>query len=86
MKDDWRLEGYRGELNNRYFKHIKFLSTPKNDHEHCIFCFRKITDLSVRGEEYDTEGYVVYNEKTKQTNWVCENCFNDFKDKFGFKE
>ena len=83
--EDWRLESYRGHLNNEEFELKKFHSSKNNDHEHCEFCFKEITDLLIENEDCDNEGYCCLNRSTKQTNWVCKECFNDFKSKFGFR-
>lgn len=83
---DWRLVAYNGHLNGETFILKHFRSTDKNDHEHCEFCMKKITDLQIENEDCVPEGYCCFNSKTQQTNWVCRNCFNDFKDKFKFIE
>ncbi len=80
---DWRVETYNGYLNGQTFTLQKFVSTPTNDHEHCVFCWQKITDLKI--DDCDTEGYCTFYSKTGQTNWICKNCFNDFKERFNFK-
>ncbi|MDE7181874.1 MAG: hypothetical protein K2O41_02420 [Clostridia bacterium] len=80
---DWRIETYRGHLNGETFSLKDFVSTATNNHEHCVFCWRKITDLNI--EECDREGYCAFNSKTGQANWVCKGCFNDFKEQFNFK-
>lgn len=82
---DWRLLAYNGHLDGETFTFKKFISTDKNDHEHCEFCWKKITDLQLEHEDCAAEGYCCFNSKTKQTNWVCQECFKDFKDKFHFK-
>lgn len=80
---DWRIEYYDGYLNGATFELKKFTSSATNDHEHCIFCCQKITDLDI--EEADTEGYYTIYSKTKQENWVCKKCFHDFNKQFDFK-
>ncbi len=78
---DWRLVSYNGHLNGETFRLKHFISNDKNDHEHCEFCWKKITDLQIENEDCVSEGYFCFNSKTKQTNWICKNCFNDFKEK-----
>lgn len=80
---DWRIESYNGYLNGETFTFEKFVSSSTNDHEHCIFCWKKISDLN--NNNYDTEGYYTIYSKTGQTNWICKDCFKDFKDQFNFK-
>lgn len=85
LKDDWRLLSYKGQLNGMEFELIKFNSTVSNDHEHCDFCFAKITDLDIKNEIVFKEGYAYINAKTKKLNFICPECFNDFKEKLDFK-
>ena len=81
--EDWRLDPYDGFLDGETFCFKKFISTATNDHEHCYFCWQKITDLEI--EDSDSEGYCTISLKTGQENWVCKNCFNEFKNRFNFK-
>ncbi len=82
-ENDWRLDMYDGYLDGATFTLKKFVSANGNDHEHCVFCWKKITDLSI--EDCETEGYCTMYEKTGQTQWICKDCFDDFKKKFNFK-
>lgn len=82
-ESDWRLDIYGGYLDGASFSLEKFVSTETNDHEHCVFCMQKITDLNIEGCE--TEGYCTVYEKTGQTQWVCKDCFNEFKKQCNFK-
>ncbi len=75
MEDDWRLGGQERYLSNVELKKM----TPneiqsKSDlwHDHCDFCWEKITN------KYDKNAYTTLDEY----HWICEECFNDFKDKF----
>ena len=83
LENDWRLSTYDGDLDGAEFALKKFVSTPTNDHEHCVFCWQKITDLDI--EDCEKEGYCTMDEQTEQSQWVCKTCFNDFKDMFNFK-
>lgn len=83
MSDDWRLKGYKGIFSGKKFTFQEFHSSSKNDHEHCEFCWKKITDLSI--EETEKSGYVYYDEKSKQSHWICQSCFNEFKEKLDLK-
>lgn len=82
VKNDWRLDTYDGYLNGATFALKKFVSTKNNDHEHCVFCWQKITDLTI--EDCDMEGYCAMYESTRQTQWICKDCFNEFKNLFNF--
>lgn len=84
VEEDWRLsQGDFDYIKNHVFKKQYFKSNKNNDHDHCNFCWTKITDLEI-GEEHDTFGYVTLNAHG-QEEWVCEKCFNDFKERFNFK-
>lgn len=75
---DWRLNGQEEHLLNA--KLVKKIYTG-NDHEHCVFCWGKIMNkLTAPSDysEYSSEGYCTYDEKY----WICENCFEDFKQLF----
>ena len=92
INSEWRLDLYDGFLNNEMFELKKFQTLPfknnskvLNDHEHCIFCWKTITDLNLE-EEHDTEGYCCFYHKTSQFYWICKDCFNDFKIRFQWKE
>ena len=43
----------------------------------------KITDIDT-DEPHLLEGYVTKSKNSNQMKWVCEKCYLDFKDKFGF--
>lgn len=47
------------------------------DHEHCAFCWDKFSENS----EDLNKGYCTLDKKY----WICEDCFNDFKEMFNFK-
>lgn len=83
MKRDWRLEIYNGFLNNKTFEFRKYRSVEtNNDHDHCELCFKR---FSYTVDNDLKQGYAYYNELTNQTNWICEKCFNDFKEELGLK-
>lgn len=77
--DDWRLNGQEKYLAGIFLKYISFSerSNKSNDHEHCAFCWEKISEYP------DTlqEGYCTKDEY----HWICKTCFADFKDKFYWK-
>ncbi len=83
--DDWRLSGYNGHLDGKVFVFKKFFPSKKNDHEHCEFCWKKISNLQNLEEDCVSGGYCYFNSKTGQTNWICQECFENFKSKFNFK-
>ena len=93
---DWRLDNYYHykdyfkDIENKFYEKRNFKSIKGWDHEHCEICFLKITDLNI-SEEHTNFGYVTTKEIkrgkriAKQEHWICEKCFNDFKDLLGFK-
>ncbi|MBQ2715081.1 MAG: hypothetical protein IJF76_05585 [Clostridia bacterium] len=85
ISQDWRLVGYGGRLNGHTFHYKDFVSSETNDHDHCTFCNTTITDLDIKDEEILRSGYCTIYEKTGQEWWVCEKCFEEFKDRFDFK-
>jgi hypothetical protein len=72
---DWRLQGQE-----RFLKSVQLVKKHYRkhrngwDHDHCEFCGAKLSehpgDLNF--------GYV----STDDYHWVCENCFNDFREEF----
>lgn len=84
--NDWRLDAYTDDLDGETFTLKRFVPNGDNDHEHCYFCWKKITDLHIENEDCDFEGYVCFSPKFKQEIWVCKECFNVFKEKFKFQE
>lgn len=72
---DWRLYGQEDYLQGKALKYTKFVTRGRNDHEHCAFCTAKIAEEGVG--EY-TCGYATEDLYW----WVCEECFEDFKERF----
>lgn len=76
--NDPRLFNGQDYLKNAVLEKKQYVKKSENwDHEHCVFCFDKFSenceDLHI--------GYCTSDENI----WICEKCFNDFKDLFGFK-
>ncbi|WP_195282745.1 hypothetical protein [Harryflintia acetispora] len=90
---DWRNRGQEEYLKGQTLIRKKFKSSlPKNstlvddpqsynDHEHCDFCFAKIVEDSDKDNGEFSEGYCTLDGNT----WICENCYNDFKNEFNWK-
>ena len=71
-KDDWRLQGQ-----DKYLANVQLIFSKFNndrDHDHCDFCSDKFSEL----EEDLHEGYCTLDKY----HWICDKCFNDFKDMF----
>lgn len=73
-RNDWRLTNQE-----RYMKGMTFIRKKYDgkDHDHCEFCWEKFG----YHEGNLSEGYCSEDNER----WVCETCFEDFKDSFGFK-
>ncbi len=78
---DWRLQGQE-----RYLKGVKLVRRPyrryaKNpdwDHDHCAFCRATFIVEDRPGALH--EGYATTNDYY----WICPQCYEDFKDEFGW--
>lgn len=74
---DWRLTNQE-----KYLKGVVLIwkewTSPKPDwdHDHCEFCWKKITNLDLK--DAVTEGYCTENDYY----WICESCYNDFREQF----
>lgn len=77
-KNDWRLL-YQEEylMNAKLKKAVYTKPSEKWDHDHCAFCWDKFSE----NKDDLTQGYCT----TDQNYWICEECFNDFKEMFCFK-
>jgi hypothetical protein len=76
--DDWRLRGQE-EFRGTTFYRRRFAPRPGDDHDHCHFCWAK---FMVDYPDTLREGYTT----TKGAPWVCDQCFIDFRDRFGWRE
>ena len=77
-KDDWRRKGqekYLIGIEMEYIEDYKPYSESW-EHEHCDFCM--VTISAYDGDLHD--GYCTMDEK--RMHWICNNCFDDFKDEF----
>lgn len=71
-KNDWRLTNQINYLKGARLQYIKYNSdNPNWDHEHCEFCWEKFENGKSYGYCTDDKYY-----------WICEKCFEDFKDIF----
>lgn len=76
-KEDWRRQGQEKYLSKKEFILQDYKPYRKDwEHDHCEFCSKKISqDPSDIRKAYSTDEY----------HWVCEGCFADFKEEFGWK-
>ena len=76
MEKDWRLVNQERYLANKKLIKRKFVAIGQCDHAHCAFCWDKF------GEDQDWlhTGYCTCDGY----HWICEHCFQDFKNKFSW--
>jgi hypothetical protein len=65
----------------------KEIPPPKGcDHDHCEFCWETFESPAAiaGGRESDaiSEGYATVDDD--RPGWICDRCFEDFKDEFGW--
>ncbi|GHU47243.1 hypothetical protein FACS1894120_5090 [Clostridia bacterium] len=77
--DDWRLNTGKGQ--SAYLSGKTLIKTAhykkyseRWEHEHCEFCWETFT------ESYNGVMYHTLDKKC----WICEVCFNDFKEMFNW--
>ncbi len=76
--DDWRRQGQERFLNSvKLIKREYYPFREGWDHDHCEFCGDKFSlHTSDLKEGYSTEdGY----------HWICNQCFNDFKEEYNWQ-
>ena len=72
--EDWRLTNQQDYLYGKKLKCYDILDFPNIDHEHCEFCWGKIS----KHEESFRKAYA----DEKLFCWICQKCFDDFKELF----
>jgi hypothetical protein len=74
-ENDWRLMGQIKYLAGKEMVCKKWKRPREEwDHDHCEFCWEKIDETS-------SEAYCTEDER----HWVCDECFEDFREMFGWK-
>ena len=79
---DWRLrdqENYLKGVTLVHRKYRQYESAPNWDHDHCEFCWVKFM--------VEDHPDVLHEGWTTEDNhrWICNNCFDDFKEMFEFE-
>ena len=79
---DWRRRGQEDYLLGKTLLHRTYRQYPANpswDHDHCEFCWAKF----MVGDDPDVlhVGYCTEDEY----HWICETCFEDFKEEFRWR-
>lgn len=79
--DDWRLTGQETYLAGRVLRWADW-TPPRGgwEHDHCAFCWAEFAASKTDHVDY-TAGYVTDDDNYY---WVCPQCFNDFRVRFGW--
>tara|TARA_Y100001935_G_scaffold246220_1_gene240670 strand:+ start:471 stop:728 length:258 start_codon:yes stop_codon:yes gene_type:complete len=81
MNSDPRITNQKEYLKGVILIKKKYSQPNENwDHDHCEFCWDKFAEENLIPTALH-EGYVSQDGK----NWICENCFQDFKESFSWK-
>ncbi len=76
---DWRLQGQEKFLMRAAFAKRQYQKYRDDwDHDHCEFCSEKFSE----GPKDLHVGYATQDN----LHWVCEGCFEDFKQHFQWRE
>jgi hypothetical protein len=79
---DWRLMGQQTWLAGRELRWADWTAyRPGWDHDHCAFCQAEFAAAKTDHVEF-TAGYVTADDGDT---WICEACFEDFKDQFQWR-
>jgi hypothetical protein len=79
-KKDWRLTNQEKYLKGITLQLKKYKRDRDGwDHDHCEFCWEKFSESL--SETVLNEGYATEDNYR----WICTQCFEDFKDLFGWK-
>ena len=72
--NDWRITNQKKYLDKVHIIKSNISQFPEKDHEHCCFCWAKF------GNDFDMlkYGYCTIDHN----HWICETCYNDFKEMF----
>ena len=81
--DDWRLQGQQRYLMGALL-HWERWSRPRPgwDHDHCEFCWAKFLEEDL--PEFPDILHAGYTTEDLYR-WICEQCFEDFKDRFQWR-
>ncbi|MGA2035170.1 MAG: hypothetical protein ABSG68_23230 [Thermoguttaceae bacterium] len=78
---DWRLSNQENYLKGVTLVHRRYRRYPLDptwDHDHCAFCWAKF--MVEDHADVLHHGYATSDDY----HWVCDKCFDDFKDLFGW--
>lgn len=80
MEKPWYMYEYEHKpyLHNKTLRYMVYPDTGiRGDHDHCEVCWTRFSIYE--GDEHS--GF--YEED--RCRWICKECYNDFKDLFGWK-
>ncbi len=81
--DDWRLSSPGADLAGHTFRWAEWVRRRDDwDHDHCEFCWAKMTDLSkpdTDDHEYFSGGWVTA-AASDGGRWVCPTCFRELSE------
>ena len=81
MEQDWRLRGQEEYLKGAELCRKHYVRYSDSwDHDHCEFCWVKFAEEDLIPDALH-EGYAT----TDNYRWICEQCFEDFKDQFEWR-
>jgi len=74
-REDWRIMGQEGYLAHKRLQHRKFdRALCVEDYDSCEFCFSKFD----KDPKHPLSAFFCPEKKV----WICEECYNDFKEHF----
>ena len=85
---DWRLMGQERYLEGAALELRDYEAYSETwEHDHCAFCQRKFLPASVGDPGARSRGYTTTAEHERGAGyyWVCEECFADFAERFGWR-
>ena len=79
MKKSWYIEEYEEKeyLHNKTLYAKKIIFSQRVDHVHCELCWQRLSNYK------DDQDFGYYEPDS--ISFICERCFNSFKDLFGWK-
>jgi len=83
--DDWRLAFLKGYPTGITFYRIAYKQLSKQwDHDHCMTCWAKFTE----DDRPEDPHQIIHRGYTTDEGpwWICDTCFQDFKEMFGWRE
>ena len=91
MEQDWRAKHLETQP---YLRGVRFQRKqyrpprPDWDHDHCVACWAKFAEIPEGDEPVQHDGYTTCADYQHgaEYDWVCPQCFADFKELMHWKE